>query len=345
MAAFNSFGLDIGTQYIKVVQLSKDGKNVSLRSCLSVPLPGSGMVSESSFDLEEVAQTIRKLVNDANINTNNVHTALPDSSVYTKVVEIPQLSDKDLQAAIYWEAEQNIPAPLATITLSWQMLRKRETATDSLMDVFLVGAPTNLVKKYQNVLEMAGLTPLSLETEIISVVRSLGLTPNSPTTLIANISGFSTALAIVQKGLLVFTYAIPLGGMAINRAISTEFGFSDQQAEEYKRVYGVADKQVGGKIAHAIEPILQSMSTEMRKAVAFYNGKYLTPIDIQQVILAGPTGVLPGIDLFFVQSLGIETVTANPWKMCNIGNVPENVMNTSTDYSLAVGLALKDYEQ
>lgn len=345
MASMNSFGLDIGTKFIKVVQLNKNGKNVSLRSCLSVAMPGNGMVSESSFDLEEIAQTIRKLVNDANINTNNVHSALPDSSVYTKVVEIPQLSEKDLSAAIYWEAEQNIPAPLSTITLSWQMLRKRATATDAVMDVFLVGAPTVLVKKYQNVLEMAGLNPLSLETEIISNVRSFGLTEHSPTTLIANIGSFSTALAIIEQGLLVFTYSIPLGGVAINRAISTEFGFSDQQAEEYKHVYGVADKQVGGKIARAIEPILQSMSTEMRKAVAFYNAKYASPIDIRQVILSGPTGILPGIDLFFVQSLGIETVIANSWKMHNIGDVPENVLNTSTDYTLAVGLALKDYEQ
>lgn len=345
MASTNSFGLDIGTKLIKVVQLNKDKKNISLKSCLTAPMPGTGMISDSSFDLEEIAQTIRKLANDANISTNNVCAALPDSSVYTKVVEIPQLSEKDLSSAVYWEAEQNIPAPLSTITLSWEMLRKRDTATDSLMDILLVGAPSNLVRKYQNVQEMAGLTPLSLETEIISVIRSLGLTEHSPTTLLANISGFSTALAILEKGKLVFTYSIPLGGVALNRAISTDFGFSDEQAEEYKRVYGVADKQIGGKIARVIEPILQSMSTEMRKAVAFYNEKYASSIDIRQFILSGSTGALPGIDLFFVQSLGIETVVANPWKMWNIQNVSTEVMNTATDYAIAVGLALKDYEQ
>ncbi|HUD44200.1 MAG TPA: type IV pilus assembly protein PilM [Patescibacteria group bacterium] len=345
MANINSFGLDIGTKLLKVVMLHKDGIKLSFKSCLTAPMPANGMASESSFDLEEIAQTIRKLVNDANIGTNNVHAALPDRSVYTKVVEVPQLEKKDLASAIYWEAEQNIPSPLSTITLSWRPLRKRETPTDSLMDVLLVGAPTTLIRKYKYVLEMAGLNLISLETEVLSVVRALGFNESSPSTLVVNVSGYSTSLVIIQKGLIVYTYSIPLGDIAINRAICTELGFSDEQAEEYKRTYGLVDQQIGGKIAKAIQPILMSIVAEIKKSLAFYTEKYATELDIKQLVLAGDICTLPGIDLFFVQTLGMETIISDPWKMCNIHNVTQQVLKTKTDYAVAVGLALKDYEQ
>ena len=136
----SSFGIDIGTKKIKVVMLQGDQSRQSLKACMSVDMPGPGMLSESSFDLEEIAETIRQLVKNANIPTSVVNAALPDSSVYSKVVFIPEMSAKDLNNAIYWEAEQNIPAPLATLNLSYQQLRKREVNGDTMLEVLIVGA-------------------------------------------------------------------------------------------------------------------------------------------------------------------------------------------------------------
>ena len=70
------------------------------------------MMSESPLDEEEMAQAIAKAVKDAGVDTKLLNIALPENQVYTKVLDMPVLSDRELASAIYWEAEQYIPVPL-----------------------------------------------------------------------------------------------------------------------------------------------------------------------------------------------------------------------------------------
>jgi type IV pilus assembly protein PilM len=340
-----SFGLDIGTTMVKAVWLGGSADKPSLKSCISAPTPSKGMLSESPFDQEEMGKAIRKIMTDAKIHTNDAHVALADNQVFIKVIDMPILSDKELSSAIYWEAEQYIPAPLPTITLDWHILKRPEAAApDAKMQVLLVGAPTSLIKKYQTILQMAGVTIVSIETEVLSVIRAVITQKNAPTTLIMNMGALSTSLAIVQNGTIVFTYSIPLGGIAMNRAIATDFGFAINQAEEYKKTYGITDEKLGGKIGKAIEPILLAMLTEIKKAIAFYTEKFGNELPINQIIIAGGSAKLPGMDLFLVQNVGIETVIASPWKTLNVQHVPQQIIDTGTDFTIAVGLALKENE-
>jgi type IV pilus assembly protein PilM len=211
------------------------------------------------------------------------------------------------------------------------------------MQVLMVGAPTMLVKKYQKILLMAGLTINSMETEILSTIRSLVLGENFPPTLIISIGAVSTSFAIVRNGVMVFTYSMSMGGAAINRAIATDFGLTPVQAEEYKKVYGVSGKSLGGKIGQATEPILNSILMEAKKSLAFYAQKYKdTPI--RQILLSGGTAKLPGIEIFFANNSGIETAIANPWKVLSSQAVPKAVLDNASDYTIAVGLAMRNYE-
>jgi type IV pilus assembly protein PilM len=341
----NAFGLDIGSNSIKVVWANREKNTVTYESSLSVPTPAQGMQSESPFDHQEMAQVINKLVIDAKITTNNVNIALPENHAFTKVVEMPMLSDKELSSAIYWEAEQYIPVPLDTVTIAWSKLQPIKTnLAEERMQVLLVAAPKDLIKRYQTILDLAGLTIVSVETEILSVIRSLIPINNAPTSLIANIGAMSTTLGIVQNGIIVFNYSVPLGGVALTRAIASDFGLQIDQAEEYKKVYGLSDKNFGGKVRQAIEPILTALLTEVKKALTFYTDKYKNESPITQILLTGGGSSLPGLAIYFAQYIGLEAVSANPWKMLNVQGVPQAIEAKGPEYSVAVGLALKEYE-
>lgn len=340
-----AFGLDIGTSTTRVVWLDREDDKISYVSSLTVPTPAQGVQSESPFDQQEMAQVINKLVIDAKITTNNVTIALPENHAYTKVIEMPVLSDNELASAIYWEAEQYIPVPLDTVTLAWSKLRTlKSSLPEEKMQVLLVAAPKELIKRYQTILDIAGLTIVSVETEILSIIRALSSSNHTPTSLIANIGTMSTTLGIVQNGLLTFNYSVPLGGVALTRAIAADFGLQLAQAEEYKRVYGLSDKNFGGKVGQAIQPILTSLLTEVKKAMTFYSEKYANESPITQILLTGGGASLPGLGIYFAQHIGIEAVIANPWSMLNIQGVPAAIESKGPDYTVAVGLALKDDE-
>ena len=342
-----SFGLDIGISTIKAVWLSSAKNGFIVDASITSPSTQKGMLSESPLDEEEMAQAIIKTITDAKITSKSVNIALPENHVYTKVIEMPNLSDRELSSAIYWEAEQHIPVPLSTVTLAWSILKRpQKEAVSEKMQVLMVGAPTLLIKKYQKITTMAGLSINALETEILSIVRALVTLQDFPPSVVINIGAVNTSLALIRDGVIIFTYSIPTGGLAISRAITTDFGLTPEQAEEYKRTYGVSNHAFGEKVGKAAEPILNSIMTELKKALAYYSDKYKNDKPIRQILLTGGTAKLPGIDAYFVQHTNIETVTANPWKiLADQNTLPKAILDNGPDYTIAVGLAMRDYEE
>ncbi len=340
----NAFGLDIGSTSIKAVWLESDGDSFSYKASASVASPSPGIQSESPFDHEELAQVINKLVNDAKISTGNVNIALPDSHIFTKVIEMPPLSDKELSNAIYWEAEQYIPAPLDTMNIDFTILESpKDVKTTEKMQVLLVAAPKLLVKRYQDILQLARLNVVSIEPETLSAIRGVSKNESTLPTLIINVGAMSTSLCIIKSGIIIFNYSFPLGGVALTRAISSDFGFSTEQAEEYKKNYGLSSRDTNIKVSKAIEPIFASILNEVKKAITFYNEKYRDQSPISQILLTGGSAALPGVDVYFVRNIGIETEIANPWKILGIKNVPKDIELNGPSYSVAIGLSVKEY--
>lgn len=337
-----SIGLDIGLTKIKAISLSRQNNNFVLDAFASTPTPPKGMLSEAPQDEDEMAAALKKTIENLKINSKSVNIALPDSQVYTKVIEMPPLTDKELSLAIYWEAERHIPVALSTITLVWSVLKRPESSTrGEKMQVLMVGAPTTLINKYQKVLQTGGLSINSIETETLAIVRTLAQS-DLPPTIIVSIGAINTSLAIIKEGVLVLTYSIPTGGNAITRSIEADFGLTQSQSEEYKKTYGFSKTGAGEKVGKSTEPILASILLEIKKALAFYSQKYKENAVIEQVLLSGGTAKLPGIDLFFAENLGIETVVANPWKFFANQQIPPEILNGGADYTIALGLALRD---
>lgn len=340
--AKQSTGLDIGLTSIKAVSLSRQKDGYFLNSAFSMTTPPRGMFSESPLDQEDMAKAIKKVVSNLKVDSKNVNVALDDNQIYTKVIDMPILSDKELAMAIRWEAEQNIPVSLSDITLVWSVLKRPPKGTEGeKMQVLLVGAPTNLVNKYQKIIELAGLNISSIETEVLAVIRALSYS-GLPPAIILSIGAISTSLAIVKDDVLTFTYSIQTGGNAISRAIASDYGLTLSQSDEYKKAYGLSKEGVGQKIGKSTELILTSILAEVKKTLAFYSEKYHDDSLIQQILLSGGTARLPGIDLFFAENLGIETVLANPWKILANQVVPQQIIYSPSDFTIAVGLAMRD---
>lgn len=337
------FGLDIGTTSVKAVEVVPFKKELRLLAANSLPTPPKGMVSESEIDQQVMAGTIKRLVEMAKIDTKLTNVALPENQVFTRVIEMPILSDKELTSAIKWESEQYIPLPEASVSLDWEVLRIEKEK--NMMEVLLVGAPTNLIARYQKVLTMAGLNAVYMETELLAAARSLvSFSEIHPAAIIINIGANTTDLGVFKEGKLVVGYTVPTGSAALTRAIAQEFGFDTNQAEQYKKTYGLNEGALEGKIAVIVKPILESIASEVKKAISFFQNKNFVDGEIKRIILAGGGAKLPELPVFFANSLGIETELANPWRRLVVDrNLFKVQLNEMSLYSVATGLALREY--
>lgn len=342
MAAQAMIGLDLGFSSIKAVELSNTGNILQLVSLGSIPTPPRGLLSNIAVDEQAMVNIISKLLKEMRATTKVVNTALPESSVFTRVIEVPKLTEKELAASIKWEAEQYVPLPVDQVNLDFAIL---DGATNNAtMDVLLVAAPTKLVDKYARILEDAGLELASIETGSIAISRILPKNiPPQANVLSLNIGASAIDVSIIKGKLVSLVHSIPIGGDSFTRAIVEELGFSHDQAEEYKRTYGLDKDKLEGKIYSTIKPIFDNIITEINKILAFYKEHY--PNDkISTIIISGGSAKLPGIISYLAEVTGIDTQLSNPFDNIAVDpKIKDQVFQNSSDFAVACGLALKEF--
>lgn len=335
-------GLDIGSFAIKVVQLDVTKTAARLVSFAVGPTPPHSLTANNVVEQDAIVGAIRTVATSAKLSSSRVVVALPEAHVFTRVIEMPLLSDKELASAIKWEAEQYVPIPLAEVNLVWQVIYRPEDPTvGSKMEVFIVAAPKTVVDHMVQLVTKSGLMPAALETEIIAMSRSIvGNNPYSPTTLIVSVGHNTTDLCVVRGGNLAFTRSIATGGIALTRTIADEMSFEVPQAEEYKKTYGVLTDQLDGKIAQILRPVTDVVISEIRRAIAYYQ-EHRKDDPIKRISLAGGGAKLPGLALLIAEITGLEVQLADPW--FNITHPPEGeFLDDGPLYAAAVGLALKE---
>src|SRR3990167_11099841 len=100
-------GLDIGFSSIKAVALTAHENPRRLISLGSIGAPVPGMASDADVELEATSAAIKKLFAAAKIEEKNVIGALPESRVFTRVIDdLPYLSDSELTSAIRYASEE-----------------------------------------------------------------------------------------------------------------------------------------------------------------------------------------------------------------------------------------------
>jgi type IV pilus assembly protein PilM len=340
MPALNHFGLDIGTHSLKAVQLSGSPEQPGFVAAGQIPTPQHASGLESDEATEALAGAIRTLHKETRITTNKVVIALPESQIFTRVIELPPLNQAEIRHAISWEAEQYVPIPMSEVKLDWQVLGK--TAGDEKLEVLLVAAPTILIERYLNTLKAAELSVVGMETEITAVVRSLvQRSEGVPTTMVVSIGASTTDLSIVTNGRINFTRSIATGGVALARGVAQDLGFELDQAMEYMKTYGLDATSLEGKVMQAIKPIFDVIVNEIRRALAFYATKH-PEAPVKRVVVTGGTAKLPGLVIYLAEALGLEVQIGNPWEGVSLSSsVSSKLAAEDTSYAVAVGLALK----
>lgn len=337
-------GLDIGSFATKAVVLSHQDKIPKLISFGTVLSPQPGMFSDKDIDLEAEAVAIKNLLASIKAPSSSVVVALPESKIFTRIIEdLPYLSDEELASAIRYSAEEFVPLPNDQVNLYWQIIFRSKPQNKT--SVFVVASPKNIVNKYLKVLGMARLKTIAIETELIAATRVLiGDNQFAPTTLMIQLGASSTDLAVVFRGLLLQTRSIGTGGMALTRAIAQYLNFEPTQAEEYKKVYGLLEDQLGGKIYQVLKPLADVIVSEARRMIQSFQIK--NPQNpVKRIVLLGGGAKLPGLVVYLANNLGLEVQEADPWYFIQKDKVvPPKLLSAAASYVVAVGLALREDE-
>lgn len=333
--------IDLGTYAVKAVT-ADPGANPNIIRIVERPNTFGTAVPTDDLQTEQLGELINNLIFENKLPHTDLRLSLPESVVSTKVIDIPPLTEAELASAIGWQAEQHIPIPKEELSLQYKVIyRPAKNDKQGMMRVLLTGTRKPIVERYLNLFTNLGIEPTFLETQMLSIVRSLGITKEEPPTMIVNLGATNMDLSVVANGELVFVFTQPGVGILLTKTLQQTLGLDSQQAEQYKRTYGLMEDQFEGKVRNALMPVTNSMVTNIQKAMRYFDNQETQTIKggtIQRLVLTGGSAQLPGIAEYLTTALNLEILLSAPFATAT-GDIPTNNVQA---FSVCMGLLMRE---
>jgi type IV pilus assembly protein PilM len=160
--------------------------------------------------------------------------------------------------------------------------------------------------------------------------------------MVVNIGAQTTDFSIIKSGVISFTRTLPTGGMSFTKVLAQDLALPPNQAEEYKKTYGLKEDQLEGKVARSLKPVFQVILEEIKRSIVFFQNKFPEEI-VSTIILSGGSAKMPGIVESIVKEIGLETQVGNPW--LRIERNPQKFLRIDEEgpmFVVAVGLAMRE---
>ncbi|MBI2252047.1 MAG: type IV pilus assembly protein PilM [Armatimonadetes bacterium] len=354
----NIAGIDIGTSLIKIIQLNKTAPDkYQLVKVVLNSTPAALIKDGIIIDTKALGENIKQLISTNRFNINKVVASVSGQSVVMRPINMPQMSDKELQNAIRFEAERYLPYSVADAQIKGIILRKSIEGDEKNMEVLLVAAPNEMVKKAEETMKLAGLSVQAIDLEPFALLRTLRLSVDaetfSRTIALIDLGANTSSINIYKAGVLRHNRTIGLAGNNFTKVIGQSLNLSFGEAEKIKKDKGIIRLEgdatplnpTAMRIFNVITPIISELVTEIQRSFDYYRSRYRGE-SVDLVVLSGGTSSFKNIDAYLKNELGISCQIAKPFKNVNTVNCgfpAEEIEDLSPALVVAAGLAIREF--
>jgi type IV pilus assembly protein PilM len=337
-------GIDVGSSSVKMVHLKEVKGSYQLAGLGLALLPAEAIVDNAIMDSSSVVDIIKGLVESLKAKTKNVATSVSGHSVIIRKIQLPIMTEEEMEASIQWEAEQYIPFEISEVNLDFQILGP-DANDASLMNVILVAAKKDFVNDYVALFKECGLNPQVMDIDCFAVENVYEVnygTNDEEIVALIDMGASSMNVNVLRGGISVFTRDIQVGGSAYNEEIQKQLGLDNEQAEIVKLGGEVADVSPEA-VAEVMEGATESLTQEVQRSIDFFSA---TSSDekVQKVFITGGVSKVASVRESLESRLGVEVHVIDPWRQITFSEKdfdPEYLQAMGPIYTVAAGLAMR----
>ena len=279
---------------------------------LAASLDGGDVETILSSALQEIMQS-------SGIRPGRVAISISGQLVFPRLAAIPMAGGAEkFEQLVRYEIEQNVPFPIDEMVCDRQVVGD---TPDGDKSVLIVAAKVDQVEAITGALAAAGFAAELVDVAPLAVTNALNRASGGEgCSILLDIGAKTTSLVIVE-GDKLYNRSIPVAGNAITKDIAAALGCSQEEAEQFKRERGYVsmggvtedDDETTERIAKVCRAVLTRLNAEISRSINFYRSQQGGGAPTT-MYLTGGTALLPQIDVFFAESLGIEVAFFNPFE-------------------------------
>jgi type IV pilus assembly protein PilM len=333
------FAIDIGTNAVRVVQLTSSGQNSwSLQHYGYAPLDEKTSSSSSPEALRRLGEVIMTAVGQSGIKSKNVVIGLPSTKTFTTIIEMPLMPEAELKSTLKYQVDQYIPMSVTDAKVDWALLGP-SLHDPKQQEVLLASTANAYAEDRLELIENLGLNVIAAEPDPLAMVRSLLPEGINDARLIIDVGEVSTDLAITYNGSPRLVRTIPVGIKSLVKTAVQNLNVQEDQARQFILKFGLAPDRLEGQVYRALEGTLDNFATELTKSIKFFQTRYAgTPVG--GILLSGFSAVIPQFGEYIGSKAGIPTAIANPWQKVQVSqNDQQQLGPIAAEFATVIGLA------
>ena len=342
MATVNSvWGIDIGQCALKALKL-RDADGVLQVEALDV-IEHAHILSEPDADRMQLVRTALETFLARNAVAGSlVAVAVSGQSGFTRFVKLPPVESKKIPDIVRFEAEQQIPFPIADVIWRWQPFQD-PNSPDVEVGIFAMKRVdvAEMLDHFDDVqlpVDVVQMAPLAL-FNFMTYDEQIA---TDGATLLADVGANKTDL-VVADGPRIWTRTIQIGGNDFTEALVKAFKLSFPKAEKLKR--SAATSKYARQIFQAMRPVFSDLAQEIQRSVGYYTAMR-REARFKKVVGLGNGFKLPGLQKFMEQQLNIPVIRVDSYnRLTGSGAVNAPMLNENVlSFAVAYGLAVQGLE-
>jgi type IV pilus assembly protein PilM len=333
------FALDIGTNAVRVLQLSSTGPDSwSLEHFGYAPLDEKTASSNSPESLRKLGEVIMTAVGQSGIKAKSVVIGLPSSKTFTTVIELPVMPEAELKSTLKYQIDQYIPMAANEAKVDWALLGT-SLHDPKQQEILLASTANAYAEERLEFIESLGLDVIASEPDPIAMIRSLLPAGVPDGRLIIDVGELSTDLAITFGDSPRLVRTIPMGVKTLIKAAVQNLNVQEDQARQFILKFGLAPDRLEGQVYRALESTLENFATELTKSVKFFQTRYPnTPVG--GILLSGYAAIVPLFGDYVTAKTGVPSSIANPWQKVRVSQADQQqLMTVASEFATVIGLA------
>jgi len=340
---------DFGAGSLKLAEFEvNETGGLSLRqyAIKSLGLEGSQETKREAI----ILKALQELIAERGIKARDINVCAPGFHVFSKFVKLPPVDPGKVTQIIQYEAQQNVPFPLAEVVWDYQIL---STSAGGELEVLLVAIKADIVEGLFRVAETSGLRLQLCDVSPAALCNAFRYNYGDleDCTMLLDIGAKTSNLLFFEKG-KVFSRSINLGANSITQDFANESKLKFDVAEKIKIDEGFVS--LGGAYeepenAHqaAISKIARQFMTrlhiQVNQTLQFYRGQQGGSAP-QRLFLSGGASIMPYTAQFFAEKINVPVEYFNPLRAIQIDPAVnlEELARVAHSLGEVVGLGLRN---
>ncbi|MCH7557050.1 MAG: pilus assembly protein PilM [Planctomycetes bacterium] len=361
-------GLDIGHNSIKMIQLLMNGEQVSViaarKARIDHTINGDGQ-ERSRF----VISAIRQMLAEGNFHGRNVVSSLPNDGLEITSLRLAEAQSDEIEQALRKEVVQRFGLDPDEDAMKYVVVGNVHQGDEIKNELILFAAANETIKSHIEMLEQAGLRPVSIDTIPCALFRSFERLlrrqeDREHTVVFVDVGNQFTTVVFGRGGEISFVKQIPLGGEKFNEEIAAKLGIDISEAEMLREALQIEkglstpdlaeqataeneqklDASTRQTIVDAVSAVAEELTREISLCLRYYTVTFRGKRVRRAFFTGGGAYEYILLDVLKRQ-LAVEVEVAQPLKGFDMSsenlNFDSDRRGLLCEWAVAVGLSLK----